>query len=73
MFIVDDPEAPVELPDTYGVDDVPLIVQDKAFDGDLVDSERFLSSWARWETRSWSTAPTTRTSRSRPSGSGSGC
>jgi FtsP/CotA-like multicopper oxidase with cupredoxin domain len=46
MFIVDDPEAPVDLPDTYGVDDVPLIVQDKAFDGDgdLVDSERFLGT-----------------------------
>jgi blue copper oxidase len=34
MFIVDDPAARVELPDTYGVDDIPLIIQDKSFDGD---------------------------------------
>ncbi len=34
MFIVDDPAADVELPDTYGVDDIPLILQDKRFDDD---------------------------------------
>ena len=34
MFLVDDPAAAPDLPDTYGVDDVPLIVQDKSFDGD---------------------------------------
>ena len=34
MFIVDDPAAAPELPDTYGVDDIPLIIQDKRFDGD---------------------------------------
>lgn len=32
MLIVDDPDAPdVGLPDEYGVDDIPLIVQDKSF------------------------------------------
>jgi FtsP/CotA-like multicopper oxidase with cupredoxin domain len=34
MFVVDDPAADVELPDTYGVDDIPLILQDKRFDDD---------------------------------------
>ncbi|HEX6238784.1 MAG TPA: multicopper oxidase domain-containing protein [Acidimicrobiales bacterium] len=34
MFIVDDPAADVALPDTYGVDDIPLIIQDKRFDDD---------------------------------------
>ena len=35
MFILDDErEAPLDLPRTYGVDDLPLIVQDKNFDDD---------------------------------------
>lgn len=35
MFIVDDPESSaLDLPSTYGVDDVPVIVQDRNFDGD---------------------------------------
>ena len=34
LFIVDDSAADVELPDTYGVDDIPLIIQDKNLDGD---------------------------------------
>lgn len=35
MFIVDDPaEAELALPRRYGVDDVPVIVQDRAFDDD---------------------------------------
>jgi FtsP/CotA-like multicopper oxidase with cupredoxin domain len=34
MFLVDDPAAAPGLPDTYGVDDIPLIIQDKSFDGD---------------------------------------
>jgi FtsP/CotA-like multicopper oxidase with cupredoxin domain len=34
MFIVDDPAAPVGLPSDYGVDDVPVIVQDKDLDND---------------------------------------
>lgn len=35
MFLVDDPaSAPVGLPDTYGVDDVPVMVQDVAFGPD---------------------------------------
>jgi len=33
MFLVDEPGAP-PLPHDYGVDDVPVIVQDKRFDGD---------------------------------------
>jgi len=33
MLIVDDPEAPAtQLPQNYGVDDIPLIIQDRAFD-----------------------------------------
>ena len=34
MFILDDPAADVALPSRYGVDDVPVIVQDKQFDDD---------------------------------------
>jgi FtsP/CotA-like multicopper oxidase with cupredoxin domain len=35
MFIVDDEESEgLNLPRTYGVDDVPMIVQDRKFDGD---------------------------------------
>jgi FtsP/CotA-like multicopper oxidase with cupredoxin domain len=35
LFLVDDDEADaVNLPSEYGVDDVPMIVQDRAFDGD---------------------------------------
>ena len=36
MFLIDDPAGPV-LPDRYGIDDVPVIVQDKKFDGDRLD------------------------------------
>ncbi|NLE82304.1 MAG: multicopper oxidase domain-containing protein, partial [Rhodococcus sp.] len=36
MMIVDDP-AGAALPDRYGVDDIPLIVQDKTFDGDQLN------------------------------------
>ncbi len=31
LFIVDDGEQPAELPHTYGVDDIPLIIQDRRF------------------------------------------
>ncbi|MPZ63385.1 MAG: multicopper oxidase domain-containing protein [Propionibacteriales bacterium] len=36
MFILDDPDSEVadRLPHEYGVDDIPVIVQDKRFDGD---------------------------------------
>jgi FtsP/CotA-like multicopper oxidase with cupredoxin domain len=34
MFILDDPDAADGLPDRYGEDDVPLIVQDVSLDGD---------------------------------------
>jgi blue copper oxidase len=46
MFIVDDPDTPVDLPDTYGVDDIPLIIQDKRFDtdGSLDGSAPFMST-----------------------------
>jgi blue copper oxidase len=45
MFIVDDPDAPDGLPHTYGVDDIPLIIQDKSFagDGSLRDGSPVLS------------------------------
>ena len=33
LFLIDDPDGP-ELPSAYGVDDIPLIVQDKVLDGD---------------------------------------
>jgi FtsP/CotA-like multicopper oxidase with cupredoxin domain len=35
MFILDD--GPTALPSTYGVDDIPVIVQDKQFDGSRLD------------------------------------
>lgn len=41
MFLLDDPEADaLDLPDRYGIDDLPVIVQDKAFtrDGQLDDA-----------------------------------
>jgi len=46
MFLLDDPDnAPDGLPTEYGVDDVPLIVQDKSFDSDgqLDDDEPMFS------------------------------
>lgn len=46
MFLIDDPAAAPDLPATYGVDDVPLILQDKRFDrdGDLVDDEPLVTT-----------------------------
>lgn len=32
MLIVDDPDAPDGLPSGYGVDDIPVVVQDRSFD-----------------------------------------
>lgn len=45
MFLIDEPGGPA-LPAEYGVDDVPLIVQDKNLenDGDLDDATRFMGS-----------------------------
>ena len=45
LFLLDDPQTEaLPLPQEYGVDDVPVIVQDKAFDGsELDESGRFLS------------------------------
>jgi FtsP/CotA-like multicopper oxidase with cupredoxin domain len=34
MILVTDPASAPELPDQYGVDDIPVIVQDKTFDDD---------------------------------------
>jgi len=34
LFLLDDDNTPAELPDRYGVDDIPVIIQDKRFDGD---------------------------------------
>jgi FtsP/CotA-like multicopper oxidase with cupredoxin domain len=50
MFIVDDPKADsLPLPDTYGVDDIRLIIQDKRLndDGSLDLSERIISPTGR--------------------------
>jgi FtsP/CotA-like multicopper oxidase with cupredoxin domain len=46
MILVDDPAAPTDLPNEYGVDDVPVIVQDKTFDdaGQLVFEQQGPSS-----------------------------
>ncbi|MGH3715963.1 MAG: multicopper oxidase family protein [Micromonosporaceae bacterium] len=44
MFIVDDPGTSADLPDTYGVDDIPVIVQDKQLrDDELDDSPDVMS------------------------------
>ena len=34
LFIIKDPQSELALPDQYGTDDIPLIVQDKIFDAD---------------------------------------
>jgi FtsP/CotA-like multicopper oxidase with cupredoxin domain len=39
MFIVDD-GIDHGLPDRYGVDDIPIVVQDRSFDGDELDDSR---------------------------------
>lgn len=46
MFILDDEDNAVDLPDEYGVDDIPVIVQDKRFhdDGRLDDASPIGSS-----------------------------
>ena len=46
MIIVEDPEAEAELPAEYGVDDVPVIIQDRSFDGDnqFATDDKFLSN-----------------------------
>jgi FtsP/CotA-like multicopper oxidase with cupredoxin domain len=44
LFIVDDDQDDDTLPHGYGVDDIPVVVQDKGFDGgQLSMSDRFLS------------------------------
>ncbi len=49
MFLIDDPEASaLDLPKTYGVDDVPVVVQDKRFDdGRLTGGQELFSSTGR--------------------------
>lgn len=47
MFIIDDDQSQaLDLPDRYGIDDIPLIIQDKTIDGDgdLTKEAPFLSS-----------------------------
>ncbi|SFR38674.1 Multicopper oxidase with three cupredoxin domains (includes cell division protein FtsP and spore coat protein CotA) [Microbacterium azadirachtae] len=47
LFIIDDPaEAALDLPRTYGIDDIPLIVQDRKFhdDGTLDMSTSFMQA-----------------------------
>jgi FtsP/CotA-like multicopper oxidase with cupredoxin domain len=46
MILVEDPAGGPDLPDDYGVDDIPVIVQDKTFDSDgqLVFNQRGPSS-----------------------------
>ncbi len=47
MFIVDDPaedDVQSRLPSRYGVDDIPVIVQDKQFDGSELDVTKSLFS-----------------------------
>jgi FtsP/CotA-like multicopper oxidase with cupredoxin domain len=34
LFLIDDPAQPSGLPDRYGVDDIPLVIQDKRFTGE---------------------------------------
>jgi blue copper oxidase len=34
LFLLDDPDPPAGLPDRYGVDDLPVIIQDKRLDDD---------------------------------------
>ncbi|HEX2073100.1 MAG TPA: multicopper oxidase domain-containing protein [Geodermatophilus sp.] len=45
MFLIDDPDAAPALPRNYGVDDLPVIVQDKSFtdDGQLDDGDPLFS------------------------------
>jgi FtsP/CotA-like multicopper oxidase with cupredoxin domain len=51
MFIVDDPRSPVadRLPHEYGVDDIPVLVQDMDFsgDGEIRESGSFLGGTGR--------------------------
>lgn len=53
MLLIDDEQEPAELPTTYGVDDIPVIVQDKTFDaggGLVVDPQSSASTGFLGET-----------------------
>ncbi|MFF5922554.1 multicopper oxidase family protein [Streptomyces flavochromogenes] len=39
MFLIDDDAAPHELPHAYGIDDIPLIVQDRRLPGGVLDPD----------------------------------
>ena len=59
MIMVDDPAGGPDLPDEYGVDDIPVIVQDKTFDSDgqlVFNQRRRRARPASSATPSWSTA-----------------
>lgn len=45
LFLLDDDEAPAGVPSRYGVDDIPLIVQDKIFNADGSLSEEASSTF----------------------------
>jgi FtsP/CotA-like multicopper oxidase with cupredoxin domain len=40
MFILDEPDGQTALPNDYGVDDIPIVVQDKQFDDGRLDEGR---------------------------------
>jgi FtsP/CotA-like multicopper oxidase with cupredoxin domain len=41
LWIIDDPAATAELPSSYGVDDIPVVIQDRTLgsDGELIEDE----------------------------------
>ena len=43
IAIVEDDEQQIDLPSTYGVDDIPLLIQDRRFNDD--GSFRYMSSY----------------------------
>lgn len=76
MFILDDPAASaLDLPDTYGVDDIPLIVQDRSFKNgnEFSMSSNLFSNVGALGDEILVNAPTIRISTSRISGYGCGC
>jgi FtsP/CotA-like multicopper oxidase with cupredoxin domain len=77
LFIIDDANSgALSLPKTYGIDDIPLIVQDRNFDaaGHLVyGGTRTHDTFGELGKRFLSTAHTHPMLRSRKAGSGFAC